>query len=178
MYILNKKWDSNLCNLLFCNLLLGWGLQLLGLGRTSQIPRVSGLKQGGIMVCWRLAGCWNEGLRTLVCTCKRLSKTCSLRCQSSSLAVLCFSNSIHPKTKHLLVLPCVWMMILCLPHPIHLHPAVRSPCAPLPHLNFIVLTETWFRHNLQYTAQILTYWNEYSRLYVLMRTPMWALPRI
>lgn len=53
---------------------------------------------------------------------KGVSKTCSLRCHSTSLVLMCFGNSIHPGTgKHLLLLVSVWMTILCPPNPFTFH---------------------------------------------------------
>lgn len=69
---------------------------------------------------------------------KEVSKTCSLRCHSTSLALMCFGNSTHPGTgKHLLILVSVWTMILCPPDPFTFHQIHWFPLPPF----FSILTE-------------------------------------
>ena len=81
---------------------------------------------------------------------KEVSKTCSLRCHSTSLALMCFGNSTHPGTgKHLPILVSVWTMILCPPDPFTFHQIHWFPLPPF----FFHTNRTW--SGMQRNAQIL-----------------------
>lgn len=160
MYILNK--NGILMSVLGCFATCFWGETFTYWiweehHRSSECLALYG-EEGSCFGC-RHGGGWGVGGNGMRASehqsafMKGVSKTCSLRCHSTSLVLMCVGNSIHPRTgKHLLLLVSVWMTILCPPDPFTFHQIHWFHLPP-----FFPYWQNLVRHTAQYT-NLIAFW--------------------